>query len=114
MLAAYNVTVGLGVTDKAEAQNTRFDLAWVRLFSAFPGRGSHGTHPLFFQTALESGGALSKEDVLALATVNLEVLMGIETDPTEGDLVATSGGDLLEFSKVVAVISPRRGTVDIL
>ena len=32
----------------------------------------------------------------------------------QSDLVATVGGDLLEFSKVVGVISPKRGVVDIL
>ena len=40
----------------------------------------------------------------------MEALLGIKD---EGELVATSGGDLLEFSKVVSVISPRRGVVDI-
>ena len=66
------------------------------------------------QVALDSGGSISKTDALALVTANLETLLGIKADPLEADLVATRGGDLLEFSKVVAVISPRRGVVDII
>ena len=66
------------------------------------------------QAALEAGGVLSKADALALASANLEKLLGVKADSLQGDLVVTRGGDLLEFSKVVAVISPRRGVVDIL
>ena len=37
----------------------------------------------------------------------------MDLDPYDGDLVATTGGDLLSFEgKVVAIISPRRGKVD--
>ena len=65
------------------------------------------------QAALDANGEISKADALALASVNLEKLLGIKSGNFEGDLVATSGGDLLEFSKVVAVISPTRGVVDV-
>ena len=52
---------------------------------------------------------------MALASVNVEKLLGINVDGVHGDLVATRGGDLLGFdSKVVGVISPRRGVVDLL
>ena len=65
------------------------------------------------QTALEAGGALSKHDAIALASTNLEKLLGIHESNDE--LVATAGGGLLDFSsKVVAVVSPGRGLVDIL
>ncbi len=67
------------------------------------------------QAALDANGEISKTDALALASVNLEKLLGIKTHSVQGNLIATSGGDLLEFSsKVVGVISPRRGVVDIM
>ncbi|KAI0374295.1 composite domain of metallo-dependent hydrolase [Pilatotrama ljubarskyi] len=91
-LLAHNVTVGVGVVEAWMARNTRLDIAWA---------------------ALESGGEIKKADALALASVNVEKLLGIEVDGLQGDLVATRGGDLLEFSKVVGVLSPRRGLVDI-
>lgn len=71
------------------ARNTRFDLAWA---------------------ALEAGDRISRSEALTLATTNLEKLLGVEAViEGEGDLVATEGGDLLEFSKVVAVMSPGHG-----
>ena len=59
---------------------------------------------------LESDGSISKEQAIELVSTNVETLLG---GVDEGELVATRGGDLLEFSKVVSVISPRRGVVDI-
>ena len=53
---------------------------------------------------------------LALASTNLEKLLGNDAGAALGasDLVVTQGGDLLSFeSKVVGVISPRRGSVDL-
>ncbi|KAA1473973.1 carbohydrate esterase family 9 protein [Dentipellis sp. KUC8613] len=94
-LLAHNVSVGIGVEESWSARNTRFDLGWA---------------------ALESGGRISKPAALALASTNLEKLLGGEVE-IEGlsELVATEGGDLLQFeSKVVAVISPRRRLVDLL
>ncbi|KAI8995511.1 carbohydrate esterase family 9 protein [Trametes punicea] len=90
-LLAHNVTVGVGIVEAWMARNTRFDIAWA---------------------ALESDGRIKKADAIALATVNVEKLLGIKTDALQGDLVATRGGDLLGFSEVVSVISPRRGLVD--
>ena len=55
---------------------------------------------------------------MAIASTNIEKLLGGKVEASAeqlGDLVATEGGDLLDFtSKVVAVISPRRGFVDLL
>ena len=54
---------------------------------------------------------------MALATTNLEKLLGSKGANAQSthDLVATKGGELLDFgSKVVAIISPRKGTVDLL
>ena len=71
--------------------------------------------PMYYQAALEANGAISKTDALALASVNVEALLGIQTSGLQGDLVVTRGGDLFGFSsKVVGVISPRRGVVDLL
>jgi hypothetical protein len=68
------------------------------------------------QASLETGGRISKAQALALASTNLELLLGEEVDAagTSSDLVATVGGDLLSIeSKVAAVISPRRKVVDL-
>ncbi|KAI0670026.1 carbohydrate esterase family 9 protein [Trametes maxima] len=92
VLLAHNVTVGVGVVEAWMARNTRLDIGWA---------------------ALESDGQIRKADAIALASVNVEMLLGIKTDDLQGDLVATRGGDLLDFSKIVGVVSPRRGVVDI-
>ena len=69
----------------------------------------------FGQIAIGAGGRLSKADTLALASTNLEKLLGGKgTSDSVHDLVATKGGDLLDFkSKIVSVISSRRGLVDL-
>ncbi|KAG5648502.1 hypothetical protein DXG03_003113 [Asterophora parasitica] len=91
ILHANNVTVGLGVDENWSARNTRFDAGWA---------------------ALETDGRLSKGDALALASVNVDVLLGRNTE--NNDLVATKGGDLLSFEgRPVSVISPDRGVVDL-
>lgn len=104
-LLEHHVTVGVGVLESWEAQNARFDLGWA---------------------ALEAGGKISKEQAFSLGTVNMLKLLGgvggnlqdndVPEDELawEGELVATVGGDLLEFgSKVVAVASSGRGFVDL-
>ncbi|KAI0710536.1 hypothetical protein C8Q76DRAFT_600196, partial [Earliella scabrosa] len=88
----HNVTVGLGIAESWDGRNARFDAAWA---------------------ALLLNGEISKADALALVSVNVEKLLGVKTDGLESDLVATSGGDLLDLSKVVGVISPRRGVVSV-
>ncbi|EPQ57395.1 carbohydrate esterase family 9 protein [Gloeophyllum trabeum ATCC 11539] len=94
LLLAHNVTVGIGTHENWAARNIRFDAAWA---------------------ALESHIELSKSEALSLASVNVEELLGLSVPPALSDLVATTGGDLLDFSsKVVGVISPRRGVVDLL
>lgn len=56
---------------------------------------------------------MSKTDALALGSVNVERLLGVEEEL--GDLVATQGGTLLDFeAKVVGIVSARRGAVDLL
>jgi len=70
---------------------------------------------LYVQIAAASGGVISKSDAHAMASSNIEKLLGVEADPAWGDIVVTQGGDLLSFEgKVVAVISPRRGVVDLI
>ncbi|KAF9474768.1 carbohydrate esterase family 9 protein [Pholiota conissans] len=91
-LIAHNVTVGIGIEEQWSSRNIRFDIAWA---------------------ALEANGALSKSDAIALASVNLERLLGFRRSVT--DLVATKGGSLFDFEgKVVSVISPERGVVDLI
>ncbi|KAI0828485.1 carbohydrate esterase family 9 protein [Trametes gibbosa] len=92
-LRAHNVTVAVGVNEAWMARNARFDIAWA---------------------ALEANGSISKAEALALASTNVETLLGVKTESVDADLVATRGGDLLDFSKVVAIISSRRGVVDVL
>jgi len=96
-LLSHNVTVGIGIEESWSARNTRFDLAWL---------------------AIDAGGDISKADAIAIGSANIQKLLGgVEAEQAshQYELVATEGGDLLQFeSKVVAIISPRRGVVDML
>ncbi|KAH9918644.1 uncharacterized protein B0H18DRAFT_1030145 [Fomitopsis serialis] len=93
-LLRHNVTVALGPQGVSNedamytwaVRNLRFDAAWVSC-------------PLR----------------LALASFNVEKLFGLQTyESGYGDLVAVKYGDLLSFEgKVAAVISFRRGSVDV-
>jgi len=108
------VTVGLGVRSAWEAQNTRFDLQWVR--SAIYVAGSQLIIAVtYFQAALESNGHISESQAYQLATTNLEKLLGVrEIGEDASDLVVYEGGSMFELSsKVVGVISPVRGCVDL-
>ncbi|KIK64860.1 hypothetical protein GYMLUDRAFT_258822 [Collybiopsis luxurians FD-317 M1] len=92
-LLAHNVTVGVGVTEAWDARNTRLDVGWA---------------------ALEAGGTISKAQAIALASSNLEKLLGLKSGTVASNLVATTGGTLLDFeSKVVGVVSSRKGVVDL-
>jgi hypothetical protein len=63
---------------------------------------------------LESGGRISQSQAIGLASINLRKLLCRNGNKGAAELVATQKGDLLSFeSKVVAVISPVRGMVDI-
>lgn len=76
-----------------------------------------GSYLMFFrQLAIDAGGSISRAQALAMGSTNVEKLLGGKVKPAETyDFVATEGGDLLDFgSKVRAVISPRRGVVDLL
>lgn len=64
------------------------------------------------QAALELDGTVSKTDAIALASSNLEKLLGLET---QHDLVAYEGEDALSLSsRPVAVLSPARAFVELL
>ena len=69
----------------------------------------------FIQAYIEAGGIISRTDAIALASTNTEKLLGVDPETARlGDLVATEGGDMLDIqSKVVGVISPRRGQVEL-
>lgn len=65
------------------------------------------------QAALEADGRLSVQDAIALASTNLERLLGVQV-PNK-DLVAVKQGTLLDFEgKIVGLISPERGLVDLV
>ncbi|KAI0329713.1 hypothetical protein GY45DRAFT_1361902 [Cubamyces sp. BRFM 1775] len=106
-LLKHNVAVGLGVHGIAAPSHP--DATHMAVWATRNLRFDAG------EAMLDAGpGVLSKHKALALASVNVERLLGIEIDPEDRDLVATVGGDLLDFEgKVVAVISPRQGAVDI-
>ena len=57
---------------------------------------------------------MTREEAFALVTTDLELLLGVDVHAADADLVATHGGDLLDFeSKVIGVISPARAVVDL-
>ncbi|KAI0743926.1 hypothetical protein C8Q80DRAFT_1184079 [Daedaleopsis nitida] len=106
-LIKHNVTVGVGPRGvAAPGHQLSFDIANSRARNL---RFDVG------EAILDAGpGLLDKASAFGLASVNVEKLLGIELDPREHDIVATIGGDLLDYEgKVVAVISPRRRLVDI-
>ncbi|KAJ4479027.1 hypothetical protein J3R30DRAFT_3403875 [Lentinula aciculospora] len=78
ILMANNVTVGVGVeADGAwAARHTRFDVSWA---------------------ALEAGGKISNAKAIALISSNLERLLGLQTGTVSSNLVATTGGTILDF-----------------
>ena len=58
---------------------------------------------------------MNKRQAYALASTNLDKLLGIKHNGEDADLVAIEGGSLFDLSsKVVAVVSPQRGLVDLL
>ncbi|KAJ7039580.1 hypothetical protein C8F04DRAFT_1085776 [Mycena alexandri] len=99
-LASHNITVGLGPQGvNAQAamsnwavRNLRFDMAWV---------------------ALESGGSISKEIALSMASSNIETLLGVRSGASS-EFAVTRGGDLFSLdAKVIAMVSAKRGVVDL-
>ncbi|KAJ7691755.1 hypothetical protein B0H17DRAFT_1062568 [Mycena rosella] len=100
-LAAHNVTVGLGpqgINGDASmstwaVRNLRFDMAWV---------------------ALDSGGSISKEAALAMVSSNVEELLGVRSAGANAEFAVTRGGDLFSLdAKVIAMVSSKRGVVDL-
>jgi hypothetical protein len=65
---------------------------------------------------LESNGRLTQREVYELASTSLENLVGLKNVNGEtADLVAYDGGTAFDLSsKVVAVLSPQRGLVDLV
>ncbi|KAL0949372.1 hypothetical protein HGRIS_009441 [Hohenbuehelia grisea] len=89
------VTVGIGVREGWAARNTRFDVG---------------------HAIQDSRGRISALQAHALASTNLERLLGVRArDAESADLVAYAGGGPLDYSSAVAaVISPQRGFVDLI
>ncbi|KAJ2918066.1 hypothetical protein MD484_g2411, partial [Candolleomyces efflorescens] len=92
VLLGHNVTVALGIVEQWQSRNLRFDVGW---------------------TSIEAHGRISKTQAIALATSNVEKLLGLKTPNT--DLVAVKQTSLYDFTgKVVGVISPREGGVNLI
>lgn len=91
-------------------RNLRFDAGWVGSRANSLRSKAH----LDFEALHSAQDVLDKASAYALASTNIEELLGIDIPAGAEDLVATAGGDLLGFEgKVVAVISSRRGKVDL-
>ena len=57
---------------------------------------------------------MNKREAYALASTNLDKILGIKHDSEDADLVAFEGGSMFDLSgKVAAVVSPHRGLVDL-
>ncbi|KAJ3829135.1 hypothetical protein F5880DRAFT_1607895 [Lentinula raphanica] len=92
-LIAHNVTVGLMIAEIWDARNLPFDLAW---------------------TSLDVNVTLGREEALALGSVNVEKLLGVEVEAQYADLVVReSNGESSFEGKVVGILSPRRGVVEL-
>ncbi|KAL1699202.1 hypothetical protein EV121DRAFT_216700 [Schizophyllum commune] len=91
ILLQHGVTVGLGVREAWSVRNTRFEVAQVL----------HETEDLDEKTARK------------LVTTNMATLLGIR-QTEKPDLVAYRSGGMFQLeSKVVGVLSPQRGFVDL-
>ncbi|KAJ4478297.1 hypothetical protein J3R30DRAFT_3890154, partial [Lentinula aciculospora] len=90
------VVVGVGVDYPQMAIETRFRLAQA------------------YHDSVSS--AVTAREIYGLATTNLERLLGVKgINPESADLVAFDGGSVFNLSsKVVAILSPQRGQVDML
>ncbi|KAH8826842.1 carbohydrate esterase family 9 protein [Flagelloscypha sp. PMI_526] len=86
-LIEHGVNVAIGVPRSWEARNTRFILGRI---------------------ALESNGTLSDDQILALATINLEHALGLELqNPLDAELVLYQAGDMFGFeAKPIGVVNP--------
>ncbi|KAJ7268559.1 hypothetical protein C8J57DRAFT_1325544 [Mycena rebaudengoi] len=93
-LLKHRVNVGLGVMADYDARNARFEIAWA---------------------ALDSNGTIDYPLAMALGSANLEKALGVVgSDATPDELVLCKGGGLFDFtSKVVGVMSERRGMVEL-
>ena len=117
LLKSKGVVVGIGpqglIGDPSMSgsmvKSLRFDAGWVRFL--WLGLTYTLTIP---QIAVESSDNLSPADALAMASSNIEKLLGIHSARANSDLVVAAGGDPFPFeSKVVGMISSRRGVVDL-
>lgn len=107
ILLKHNVTVGVGVRLAYEAVNTRFVLKKVS-YLLLPAKLQLNVG----QALADAGGRLTSQEVLALASTNLERLLGLPE--SEGDFVAYHGGAWhSQDSRPVAVLSPSRSLVDV-
>lgn len=67
---------------------------------------------IIFQASLESNGRINEHQAYAMASTNLAKLLGVTAEMP--DLVAYDGGSIFDLSsKVAAVISPEKGSVEL-
>jgi hypothetical protein len=104
-----NVTVGVGVEGIWDARNTRLDVAWVSWAV-----GCIVILVIVIQASIEAGGQITQQQALALGSTNLEKLLTGWVNVEGTELVATEAGCILDMnSRVVAILSSRRGVVDL-
>ncbi|KIJ46275.1 hypothetical protein M422DRAFT_46276 [Sphaerobolus stellatus SS14] len=88
----HGVSVAIGVLSATSARNARFDAGWV---------------------ALKSSNT-STFKALALITTNVEQLLGVSIPSGSADIMVYHDGNVFDFSsKVVGVIFPSRGEVEV-
>ncbi|KAF7342244.1 Composite domain of metallo-dependent hydrolase [Mycena venus] len=92
-LLDHGVNVALGVTSDYDARNARFEIAWA---------------------ALDADGAIDYATAMALATINMERALGLDSASAQEELMILENGSMFNFeSKVLGVVSGRRALVDL-
>ncbi|CAK5281395.1 unnamed protein product [Mycena citricolor] len=91
ILLKHGVNVGIGIEQVYLARSARFDMS---------------------MTQVNSAGVIDRATALAMASTNVDRALGLEAERRTEELVAYRGGGLFDMaSKVVAVVSERRGAV---
>ncbi|KAF7312947.1 Composite domain of metallo-dependent hydrolase [Mycena kentingensis (nom. inval.)] len=91
-LLRHGVNVGLGVPADYDARNARFEMAWA---------------------ALDANDTIDYATALALVSTNIDKALGLRRDAAQ-ELVVLQGGGLFDLeSKVIGIVSPRGGAVDL-
>ena len=66
------------------------------------------------KAALESSGRMSKEQAIALGSTAVDRALGLDDSHASDEIVVYRDGDFFDIeSKVVGVLSARRGVIDL-